>query len=1025
MPSLFSRLAGAVGQAVADLPEWAQQTIESSMEKVASLENLIEDGVASLSEDLKQAGKGKGSGGGGGGKSGARAGAHVRVPPSAAKSARSSPDAWLDDAIAMSPGLFPDPSEIDEVDFAARSSASCSRTFKPDAMSTAISDVKSAISRQVLESSSERLPNTRVSRPLVIAPLDVLSPQLEPERGAEPNPEESIDSQLQNIEMALGNGLRVPRPLSLDYSDPDADLKFALALERSSSVDMRGLSGHSSAAARPTHRRALSMEEKKAQKEVDDWALDFAIACSDGDFPDPDSIDIQEGRRSNSSVEDKKLAAAFNLVTSPGRPQWHTEPKATAAGPPVISPLVLTPAATTRSVSGSSSDDFQTPLMSNNFAPQAAQTFSLEMDANESRDFFLDAQQALGNSTQDEDIDMYGKAARLWREQYGIPQGFSTRKWFMQMSQQERDAWRAEHASSVAHEQESLVDRARSRSRDFFVDAQQAMGLPEMGLPAMGWGNSTQDEDIDMYGKAARLWREQYGIPQGFSTRKWFMQMSQQERDAWRAEQESIAAIAAIAVQEPEPELPAAPEPATWTPWGEIDSDGGGSVDETSPRSSAGSFTGGAADTTWDPWAVMGDSCEDFGTLYSDGELDSDEDMAMAFALAPGVPRAPSAPDADAGLALRMVEQRQNQSGRLGSSPQSATQVRCMPVGSGASNSNSTRTIRVYALSDMHTDFVDNMQWVKGLPSQEYVNDVLIVAGDVSDHVDIFRETFTVLRAKFLRVFFVPGNHDLWTSPDCGCSMRKYELIMKICQELGIGIEPEFVGRQVWVVPLKAWYCDMVQKGGGPTTDISSLDGWMDFYNCKWPASVVDARLEKMQSGPRPDGIRRSGSRTFDPVANAESPRTQDKAARMDARIREKLNISAAVDNYFIEHNEEMLDRLLPRIRSDVGSGASVITFSHFQPRLDLLPPRERLHFKELGRVCCSAGLERQLRRIGSDIHVFGHTHINSDKVVNGVRYVQHPLKYPDERQHWISIGREVVGKSRLAAPLWTSTVAM
>jgi hypothetical protein len=52
-----------------------------------------------------------------------------------------------------------------------------------------------------------------------------------------------------------------------------------------------------------------------------------------------------------------------------------------------------------------------------------------------------------------------------------------------------------------------------------------------------------------------------------------------------------------------------------------------------------------------------------------------------------------------------------------------------------------------------------------------------------------------------------------------------------------------------------------------------------------------------------------------------------------------------------------------------------------------------RLLYKELGSVCCSGGLERQLRRLGSDVHVFGHTHINWDKTLNGVRYVQHPLK--------------------------------
>ena len=44
-----------------------------------------------------------------------------------------------------------------------------------------------------------------------------------------------------------------------------------------------------------------------------------------------------------------------------------------------------------------------------------------------------------------------------------------------------------------------------------------------------------------MYSHAARVWRDQYGVPPGFSTRKWFVGMSQQERDEWRAEQEAGA----------------------------------------------------------------------------------------------------------------------------------------------------------------------------------------------------------------------------------------------------------------------------------------------------------------------------------------------------------------------------------------------------------------------------------------------------------------------------------------------------
>lgn len=34
-------------------------------------------------------------------------------------------------------------------------------------------------------------------------------------------------------------------------------------------------------------------------------------------------------------------------------------------------------------------------------------------------------------------------------------------------------------------------------------------------------------------------------------------------------------------------------------------------------------------------------------------------------------------------------------------------------------------------------------------------------------------------------------------------------------------------------------------------------------------------------------------------------------------------------------------------------------------------------------------------------MHVFGHTHIARDEVVDGTRYVQQPLGYPKERKRW------------------------
>ena len=41
--------------------------------------------------------------------------------------------------------------------------------------------------------------------------------------------------------------------------------------------------------------------------------------------------------------------------------------------------------------------------------------------------------------------------------------------------------------------------------------------------------------------------------------------------------------------------------------------------------------------------------------------------------------------------------------------------------------------------------------------------------------------------------------------------------------------------------------------------------------------------------------------------------------------------------------------------------------------------------------------IEERLRALGAGTHVFGHSHINLDLVIDGVRYVQNALDYPRE----------------------------
>ncbi|XP_059647239.1 uncharacterized protein LOC132293683 isoform X2 [Cornus florida] len=69
---------------------------------------------------------------------------------------------------------------------------------------------------------------------------------------------------------------------------------------------------------------------------------------------------------------------------------------------------------------------------------------------------------------------------------------------------------------------------------------------------------------------------------------------------------------------------------------------------------------------------------------------------------------------------------------------------------------------RVFVLSDLHTDYSENMTWVKGLSTIEHKKDVLLVAGDVAETYNYFVLTMSLLKDRFDNVFYVPGNHDLW-----------------------------------------------------------------------------------------------------------------------------------------------------------------------------------------------------------------------------------------------------------------------
>ena len=265
-------------------------------------------------------------------------------------------------------------------------------------------------------------------------------------------------------------------------------------------------------------------------------------------------------------------------------------------------------------------------------------------------------------------------------------------------------------------------------------------------------------------------------------------------------------------------------------------------------------------------------------------------------------------------------------------------------------------TPRIFALSDVHVDSALNLNWMNSLSEADYLRDVLILAGDVSDRVDRLERTLSDLRRRFASVFFVPGNHELWVrraTPARG-SLGKFDQVLDLCERLGVNTRPcrVGIGTGVWIVPLFSWY---LKPEEGPDSlytpksgEDETLSMWSDDHFVKWPE-------------------------------------TERPAAE-----------------YFLGLNERNVSRTYE---------APVISFSHFLPRRELIfgrsvprrwggspgDPHPAFNFS---RVAGCRGLDAQIRRLGATMHVYGHQHRNRFREIDGVTYVSHCLGYPREREN-------------------------
>ena len=260
--------------------------------------------------------------------------------------------------------------------------------------------------------------------------------------------------------------------------------------------------------------------------------------------------------------------------------------------------------------------------------------------------------------------------------------------------------------------------------------------------------------------------------------------------------------------------------------------------------------------------------------------------------------------------------------------------------------------MRIFTTSDLHVDYKKNLEFIKQISDLDYQNDILILAGDLTHKENLLCETLVTLKKKFAELFFLPGNHDLWLKEKhYSNSIEKFETIMVFCQSNGIQTAPRRYD-DVEILPLYSWYD---HSFGEPNADLRKR--WGDYKFCEWPKgmSLID------------------------------------------------------VNQYFINLNDKTLQDYKNKSENKVR-----ITFSHFMPRVDILPIFTGRKRYWLAPVMGCESLEAVVRALMPQIHIYGHSHIHVDKIKKGILYKNHALAYPSEQRYQESVGLYEIDKGSM-----------
>jgi 3',5'-cyclic AMP phosphodiesterase CpdA len=256
--------------------------------------------------------------------------------------------------------------------------------------------------------------------------------------------------------------------------------------------------------------------------------------------------------------------------------------------------------------------------------------------------------------------------------------------------------------------------------------------------------------------------------------------------------------------------------------------------------------------------------------------------------------------------------------------------------------------MRLLAISDLHLDFSVNREALAALPPHR--EDWLILAGDVGHSSADLEYALSILCTRFAKVIWTPGNHDLWTLPSSKSGLAgraRYRHLVSICRRFGV-LTPED--------PYVYW------QGQDSTLVLAPLFTLYDYSF-------------------RPDHLSRSQALAW---AEETGIVCADEYLLHPHPYRTRSDWCAARCRY----TEQRL--------AAVGSANRLILINHYPLRKELaclprIPP--------FSLWCGTQRTQDWHIRFPVSVVVFGHLHIRSTQVRDGVRFEEVSLGYPRQWQ--------------------------